>query len=632
MSEQTKTNLKECSIGVTDSPSNTTKIRITDSPSNKTKIRVTGSSSNTTKIGVTGSPTEANPKIGVTGSPSNTTKISIDITSTSESLLGKMVYLEILEEEKTAYALGQITSIETRNRWHENMAFKGIIKQKGSLPHLSGRADTRSASLNIQSCFIKQENSKEPPIGHILGISPATGIPIKKMDDAFMKSLVEGYGKVIQYIGTVYGSKNVNMPMWFRHFGKEDHAGVGDALHIGVFGKTGSGKTVMSSLMLLNYAKTKKMNLLVFDPQGQFYKDADLLPEEQKLKEAITSIEGAKYKKYKLSQEKSEEDSLISLPHDDFELFGQLLLESGYIRRAFNLTTDDKKEDMKNLIVKYLSDYKSDKTTPIKSLKLDKLLKCLQKPKNLKKIYRKADSQNKLKEAIKEEEETNANRKTFEKIQNLFTRGTDIREVIRQAVSPEEKGHFIIINTSLKGSHSDKYQALFLDTIEKTIIAESEKHYHSGKSLSNALIVMDEAHRFISQYSEDDRKKELTRSIVDAVRTTRKYGVGHMFITQSLESLHKEIIKQLRIHVFGYGLTTGDELRKIKHIINNESALNLYKSFIDPSNTKRYPFMFLGAVSPLSLSGSPLFIEAYNTFEDYKTNNLPLAKSQNKSS
>ena len=132
---------------------------------------------------------------------------------------------------------------------------------------------------------------------------------------------------------------------------------------------------------------------------------------------------------------------------------------------------------------------------------------------------------------------------------------------------------------------------------------------------------MDEAHRFISKNAFEDGVQNLTKNIIDAVRTTRKYGIGHMFITQSLESLDKEIVKQLRIYVFGFGLTIGDELQRMKNIINNDSAIDLYKSFIDPSNTGTYPFMFLGAVSPLSLSGSPLFIEAYKSFEAFKTQN-----------
>ena len=582
-------------------------------------------------------------KLGITSSPSTTTQISIDIINSKSSLLGKMVYLEMKEEEKKIKALGQITSVETKNRWYEDPTFKGIIKQQGNLPDsLKERADTRLASLNVQSCFIKQESSKVH-VGHVLGISPPTGLEIKKMDDAFMRQLVEGYGGAIQYIGTVYGSKEVNMPMWFRHFGKAegDHTGVGDALHIGVFGKTGSGKTVMSSLMMISYAKSEKMNLLVFDPQGQFYQDRDLLPDGeklegekpdgQKLEDAVKKIEGSKYKKYKLAQD-------ISLPKDDFELFGSLLLESGYIRQAFNLTSDNKQKDMKDLIVNSFRDQKSKaqkkedqenqkskdqnpEDFKIENLKYDLMLDYLEK--NLDRVYSDYTYGPKLKKKIEEEKNNKINQEKFKEIQTLFIKGEkEIKEVIEEVVSPEKKGHFIIIDTSLNGKNSDKYQALFLELIEKAIIEESEKHYSSGGELSNALIVMDEAHRFISKYSDDDRKKELTKNIVDAVRTTRKYGVGHMFITQTLESLHQEIIKQLRIHVFGYGLTTGDELRKIRNVINSESALDLYKSFVDPSNTKRYPFMFVGAVSPLSLSGSPLFIEAYNNFQEYIKNNL----------
>ena len=287
--------------------------------------------------------------VGITSSPSTTTQISIDITDSKSSLLGKMVYLEMEEEKEEIIALGQITFVETKNRWYEDPTFKGIIKQHGRLPNLSERADTRLASLNVQSCFIKQESSKVPK-GHVLGISPSTGLKIKKMDDAFMRELVKGYGGAIQYIGTVYGSKEVNMPMWFRHFGtaKGDHTGAGDALHIGVFGKTGSGKTVLSSLMMISYAKSKKMNLLVFDPQGQFYQDTDLLPDGQKLEDAVKKIEGSKYKKYKLPQDIPKDDKddfeYISLPKDGFELFGSLLLESDYIRQAFNLTTPEKKK------------------------------------------------------------------------------------------------------------------------------------------------------------------------------------------------------------------------------------------------------------------------------------------------
>jgi hypothetical protein len=74
----------------------------------------------------------------------------------------------------------------------------------------------------------------------------------------------------------------------------------------------------------------------------------------------------------------------------------------------------------------------------------------------------------------------------------------------------------------------------------------------------------------------------------------------------------------MRIFSFGYGLTAGQEVRKIGEIINNPSAIQLYKSFIDPSSNHRYPFMFFGPISPLSFTGSPLFIEVYKDVSQFK--------------
>jgi hypothetical protein len=123
------------------------------------------------------------------------------------------------------------------------------------------------------------------------------------------------------------------------------------------------------------------------------------------------------------------------------------------------------------------------------------------------------------------------------------------------------------------------------------------------------MIVLDEAHRFISHQSADPQITALTDEIIDAVRTVRKLGMGYMFITQTLESLDEEIRKQMRIFAFGYGLTSWSEFSKIKDIINDDAAIKFYRSFIDPMSNKKYPFMFYGPISPLSFTGSPLFLE-----------------------
>ena len=90
-----------------------------------------------------------------------------------------------------------------------------------------------------------------------------------------------------------------------------------------------------------------------------------------------------------------------------------------------------------------------------------------------------------------------------------------------------------------------------------------------------------------------------------------------MFITQTIESLHEEIRRQIRIFAFGYGLTSGSEFSKIKDTINDDEGAKFYRSFIDPASNGKYPFMFFGPISPLSFTGAPLFLEMNEDISDF---------------
>jgi hypothetical protein len=194
-----------------------------------------------------------------------------------------------------------------------------------------------------------------------------------------------------------------------------------------------------------------------------------------------------------------------------------------------------------------------------------------------------------------------------------------MREIINMVTDVDKKGQFVILDLSEKrgAAVKENLQAMFVKMIESEIKAVGEVYYEQNKKV-NCLVVMDEAHRFISRDSADPQIAELTSEIIDSVRTTRKYGIGYMFITQTIESLDKEIIQQMRIFSFGYGLTAGLELRRISELINNESAIKLYRSFIDPASNNKYPFMFFGPISPLSFTGSPLFMEVYSDVSKFK--------------
>lgn len=582
--------------------------------------------------------------LGITGSPSTTMEIAVDITEESKTrrMLGQMVCTVLEEDGREILAIGQIVSVETKNRWHEDPSFKGVVKRYGKLPNLSGVADNRLAIISVQSCFdlgkkgsVKTDDEENQPTAHILGVSPSTGENIQKMTDNVLTNIVRHQRNAITYIGRVYGTK-VHLPMWFKHFGKTNEEatefGAGDAYHIGVFGRTGSGKTVASSLMLLGYAKNKtSMNILVLDPQGQFTDDRGLLPGNLKLKCAVNNA-GMEYQKYNLVTD-------ISLP-DDFELFGNLLIGNRFIREAFGITTEDKQDAMRDCIIRYLNGRNRNPEFQIaREDSQNLLIKMLERFVNkkaddyLRYVYSNSGRHGQLVEMIHErisllQSDEFSKESFFLKWREVFSlfslvgkngnSKTKMDDLVEKIVT-DNGGNFIVLDLRPEAEkvENDNLKALFLRVIERQIAERGGLLYANDKQ-ANCLIVMDEAHRFIAKNSPDQRIRELTPQLIDSVRTTRKYGIGHMFITQTLESLDDEMLKQMRIFAFGYGLTIGSELRKVKEIVNSDSAINLYKSFIDPISNGRYPFMFFGPVSPLSATGAPLFVEMYKAFTDFE--------------
>ena len=292
--------------------------------------------------------------VGVVGSPSDTFEAIVDIRDVSEEskLLGELVCFTVQESDSTIFVLGQITEIKTVNRWHEEPSFKGIIKRHGSLPNLSGISDNRIAKINVQSSFKLKEQDNMPE-AHKLANSPSTGEAVKKVNNKIMKELVKQYKEQLVCIGRAYDT-NVNVPFWFKHFGKakddngEDTNGAGDAYHIGVFGRTGSGKTTTAANMILGYARNHKhMSILILDPQEQFYEDNNVLPSGKLFKDEIKRT-GMNYQKYKVP-------ASVILP-DNAKLFSELLLNYGFIKDAFDILSEDKTKEMGESIERYVSD------------------------------------------------------------------------------------------------------------------------------------------------------------------------------------------------------------------------------------------------------------------------------------
>gem|GEM_PF-1307984 len=72
------------------------------------------------------------------------------------------------------------------------------------------------------------------------------------------------------------------------------------------------------------------------------------------------------------------------------------------------------------------------------------------------------------------------------------------------------------------------------------------------------LLVFDEARRCASSFRDrDDELGELAEDLEDRVRTTRKYGLGRMFVAQDLAPLRPAVLGQMPAHA--HGLRPGGE-------------------------------------------------------------------------
>jgi len=210
-------------------------------------------------------------RVGVIGSPSSTGELGLDIlaSAVNKKLVGELALFRYPQDNHSHYALGQITEVTLRNVWHEDPTMRSLIRQRGRVDAVSERQDTHQGEMTVSAVFAASANGYRPSI---LGTVPSTGTPVLLADNGVLNELLSPYSDQLFYLGHVYGSRPM-LPLWFKHF-DQGPDGAGEAYHVGIFGKTGSGKSVLAKMILLAYARYPKMGLLVIDPQGEFAKDA----------------------------------------------------------------------------------------------------------------------------------------------------------------------------------------------------------------------------------------------------------------------------------------------------------------------------------------------------------------------
>jgi len=568
-------------------------------------------------------------RLGVIGSPSKTSELVLDVlgAASTRKLVGELALFRFPQDSDRHYALGQITEVQLRNIWHEDPTMRSLIRQRGRVDAVSERQDTHLGKMIVSAVFKTAGDRKYEP--SILGTVPATGTSIHVINDEVLEEILRPYRDQIFYLGHVYGSKP-KLPLWFKHFDRGPD-GAGEAYHLGIFGKTGSGKSVLAKMILLAYARYPKMALLVIDPQGEFARD---------MRPGGTSGEFA-LPVGDVARTLGKQPVVLTVRNlvlDRWELFEQILGESLFFER---LTIP--KGENRDLACGILSDKLQKSKVKLADLHLrasfDTAWRILQDDKVQKVFYRTEVSRARFDTALQEADSDEFFRDYWAPVAELFREDRQGAKSINKALSwlltPEAAIRpILVIDLSKEQARglfwNDKIQSLVIKRLLDGLSQTAEYFYKEGQSL-NALVVIDEAHRLAPRElpREDDAARGVRAVLVDAARTTRKYGLGWLFISQTLWSLDSEILQQLRIFFFGFGLALGQEFQAMRQLVGSSgTALDLYQLFRDPHSafdaaSRQYSFMTIGPVSPLSFSGSPLFLNAFNTVDAFlSANNL----------
>ena len=570
-------------------------------------------------------------KIGAIGSPSTTTELSFDVlgTAATKKLIGEMAYFSFPQDGKDHYAMGQITEIQLRNPWLEDGTMRSLARQRGQVNPVSGQQDTHLGQMTVSSVFSTNDDDSYSP--SILGTVPSTGTWVNLATDSFLDVLLKRYMDEIFYLGKIYGS-SPKLPFWFKHFGS-GKGGAGEAYHLGIFGKTGSGKSVLAKKIMLAYSRHKDMSIFVIDPAGEFAKDC-------RGQKGHTSFQLPVKEQLERNGKEVLVYSVKNLVLDRWDLFEEIFSNSGF----FNELTI-RNQDIKERALEKIVDYCQKKKFTLKQLFRKEIFleiwKFLGDDATQTYIYLSPGPLERLKNRYlslnKDETIDELYEKHWKPTCLLFTNdeecgrekaisidGMLMYKVFRDDV---KKTPIVIVDLSKENSENmlwnETIQAMVIKRLLDGINLSAERKYKENKLL-NTLVIIDEAQRLAPKEKiEDAVINSVKVRLIDAVRTTRKYGLGWMFISLSLSSLDRNIIDMLRIMFIGFGLAQGSEFSSLRELVGaDKNSIKLYQSFRDPHSTfdmesRQYSFMSIGPVSPLSFSGTPLFFTAFNNPDDF---------------
>lgn len=179
--------------------------------------------------------------VGIVGSPSSTGQLVVDLLSNAhrQRLNGKVILVAPEDDEgEREYGLGTITQVTTTNSFHEKSNLRGVIAARGGIGNITGAADVKTATVEIQAAFSASPRGLRPS-GGALSSSPSTGERVYIATAQNIRTLAEQATKDLFYMGTMYRQRDIPLPL-----SAHDFSGARGAEMNAWFGPSGSGKAL----------------------------------------------------------------------------------------------------------------------------------------------------------------------------------------------------------------------------------------------------------------------------------------------------------------------------------------------------------------------------------------------------
>jgi DNA helicase HerA-like ATPase len=581
---------------------------------------------------------EISKPVAMVSSPSSNYEVTLNLNAKGRStpLVGTMLVLTNPLGDGVELAIGTVTEVVTTNRWMEDPSMQGVASMSNQLVGFSGDSgDIRIAKIKLQAAW-NREGTEDPwvPSGPSLRMSPATGREVRLVDGTIIAELT----KLVEdkhYIGYLGGTENLPLPLSIPDF-----SGSMGALHVGIYGQSGSGKTQLTAFYLASQMRHKNLGMILVDPQGQWASEEGMAFSLQ----GFATELGKEVRVLRISEH-------LQLPKDA-NLLTTLLGKTRFLKEVTKMAEETQGLVLDEMakIIKSIEDWQSKDSLFL----MKQIFSTLIDPetKYMSRIYADESRQERLRDAIDEiiDSENRAKEvlRLFSPIHNLFqptnpmgaprhSLWSEISSVFdRDGLSPAT---LLILDMSSRAapgmddemamSTSDAYEVLENDSVKAAILRNlfailkraSEAKFRDGENL-NTLVGLDEAWRYAPnpQYTDDPEIAELSRELAGYARDTRKFGIGWLYISQSTRSVNQAIWEQMTIRIFGFGLS-GADIDKMGEIVDDKSNLRLYRGFGNPRSTGQYPFLLSGPVSPLAANATPLVLKAYTDFDNFRKDN-----------